>query len=173
MWAWLTNLEKFQTLLAQLHVYGLPQLCIFRENVYEKFVISNIKFGKKFAWNLTFFMSLHGGKNWNMRLTLKSFSFSVYTCMLQDNFHSVSSIIIIITYFVWLYYRSQALSFSINKFPQWCDVIVTSSDGVEVKCHKCVLISRMEYFRTMLTGHWYEVSAAKLFYFFVFLAPNT
>ena len=83
--------------------------------------------------------------------------------MLQDNFHSVSSIIITITY---LYYRSQALSFSINKFPHWCDVIVTSSDGVEVKCHKCVLISRMEYFRTMLTGHWYEVSAVELFHFF-------
>ncbi|ESO06172.1 hypothetical protein HELRODRAFT_188284 [Helobdella robusta] len=38
------------------------------------------------------------------------------------------------------------------------DVSITTSDGAEVSCHKCVLVARMEYFRSMFASHWMETN---------------
>jgi hypothetical protein len=46
-------------------------------------------------------------------------------------------------------------------FQNLYDVRIRSEDGQELHAHKCVLIARLDYFRSMLSGRWVEVS--KLF----------
>ncbi|ESO06175.1 hypothetical protein HELRODRAFT_188286 [Helobdella robusta] len=42
------------------------------------------------------------------------------------------------------------------------DVSITTSDGAEVSCHKCVLVARMEYFRSMFASHWMELGSENI-----------
>ena len=42
--------------------------------------------------------------------------------------------------------------------PSLYDVCIKGEDGVSVQCHKCVLVARLEYFRSMLGSGWVEVS---------------
>lgn len=38
------------------------------------------------------------------------------------------------------------------------DVRIRSEDRKELHAHKCVLVARSDYFRSMLSGRWVEVS---------------
>ena len=60
-------------------------------------------------------------------------------------------------------HKSPAVNIAFNRslLSQWCDVTLLTSDNMKVKAHKCVLTARMEYFRTMLTGHWFEVGRSE------------
>lgn len=50
------------------------------------------------------------------------------------------------------------LCFDRRRFPQLHDVTLTSSDGIEFRCHRCVLVARLEYFASMLSQGWIEAS---------------
>jgi hypothetical protein len=43
-------------------------------------------------------------------------------------------------------------------FQNLYDVRIRSEDGQELRAHKCVLVARLDYFRSMLSGNWVEVS---------------
>lgn len=36
------------------------------------------------------------------------------------------------------------------------DVNISTEDGHKIQCHKCVLVSRLEYFHSMLATGWIE-----------------
>ncbi|XP_054155026.1 inhibitor of Bruton tyrosine kinase-like [Oppia nitens] len=55
--------------------------------------------------------------------------------------------------------RPPKLTFDRNKYDELTDIVIQSSDGIEYKCHKCILMSRLEYFRGMLSSGWIETSA--------------
>ncbi len=38
------------------------------------------------------------------------------------------------------------------------DVGIQAEDGVTIHCHKCVVVARLEYFHSMLSSGWIEVS---------------
>jgi len=38
------------------------------------------------------------------------------------------------------------------------DVRIRSEEGKELCAHKCILVARLDYFRSMLSGSWNEVS---------------
>lgn len=40
--------------------------------------------------------------------------------------------------------------------PLFCDVNLRAEDGVDFSCHRCLLVSRMDYFRHMLNCSWME-----------------
>lgn len=42
--------------------------------------------------------------------------------------------------------------------PEMYDVCIASEDGIRLQCHKCVLVARLEYFRSMLGSGWIETS---------------
>ncbi len=42
------------------------------------------------------------------------------------------------------------------------DICIRGTDDVSVKCHKCVLVARLEYFRSMLASGWIEVKKYSL-----------
>ncbi|GFO24306.1 inhibitor of bruton tyrosine kinase [Plakobranchus ocellatus] len=44
--------------------------------------------------------------------------------------------------------------------PELYDVTIRSEDGQETQCHKCVLVSRLEYFYSMLATGWLESSSS-------------
>ena len=48
--------------------------------------------------------------------------------------------------------------FSRKSFPEHHDVIIATSDGEEVSAHRCLLASRLEYFRSMFCLGWIETS---------------
>lgn len=48
-------------------------------------------------------------------------------------------------------------SFSRFDFPEYYDLTIETSDKCSIKVHKCVLLSKVEYFRCMLSGSWREV----------------
>ena len=48
--------------------------------------------------------------------------------------------------------------FSRKSFPELHDVVISSSDGEEVGAHRCLLASRVEYFRSMFCLGWIEAS---------------
>ena len=37
------------------------------------------------------------------------------------------------------------------------DTRIRSEEGKELRAHKCVLVARLEYFHSMLSGSWFEV----------------
>uniref|UniRef100_K1QTZ4 Inhibitor of Bruton tyrosine kinase n=1 Tax=Magallana gigas TaxID=29159 RepID=K1QTZ4_MAGGI len=39
------------------------------------------------------------------------------------------------------------------------DITIQAEDGMEVCCHKCVLVARLEYFHSMLSSGWVETSS--------------
>ncbi|CAH1798653.1 unnamed protein product [Owenia fusiformis] len=41
------------------------------------------------------------------------------------------------------------------------DVEIKSEDGLTIKCHKCVLVARLEYFHSMLATGWVETSSSE------------
>lgn len=43
-------------------------------------------------------------------------------------------------------------------FQNLYDVMIRSEDGQELRAHKCILVARLDYFRSMLSGRWIEVS---------------
>jgi hypothetical protein len=45
-----------------------------------------------------------------------------------------------------------------EEFQNLYDVRICSEDGQELRAHKCVLVARLDYFRSMLSGRWVEVS---------------
>ncbi|CAB4004855.1 inhibitor of Bruton tyrosine kinase [Paramuricea clavata] len=45
-----------------------------------------------------------------------------------------------------------------SKLSEYCDVVMEAEDEVEFSCHKCILVSRLEYFSMMLTTGWMESS---------------
>jgi hypothetical protein len=45
-----------------------------------------------------------------------------------------------------------------DDFQNLYDVRIRSEDGQELRAHKCVLVARLDYFRSMLSGSWVEVS---------------
>lgn len=49
-----------------------------------------------------------------------------------------------------------------SMLPSLHDVTVASSDGAIFKAHKCVLAARLEYFNSMFTGGWVEVTSTSL-----------
>ena len=49
--------------------------------------------------------------------------------------------------------------------PSLYDVCIKGEDGVSVQCHKCVLVARLEYFRSMLGSGWVEVSVTNTNHF--------
>ena len=51
--------------------------------------------------------------------------------------------------------------YSRKSFPELHDVVITSSDGEEVGAHRCLLASRLEYFRSMFCLGWIETSVAE------------
>lgn len=50
-------------------------------------------------------------------------------------------------------------SFSRFDFPEYYDLTIETSDKCSIKVHKCVLLSKVEYFRCMLSGSWREMTA--------------
>ena len=48
--------------------------------------------------------------------------------------------------------------FSRKSFPEYHDVVITTSDCEEVNAHRCLLASRLEYFRSMFCLGWIETS---------------
>ena len=48
--------------------------------------------------------------------------------------------------------------YSRKSFPEYHDVVITTSDGEEVNAHRCLLASRLEYFRSMFCLGWIETS---------------
>ncbi|GFR87447.1 inhibitor of Bruton tyrosine kinase-like, partial [Elysia marginata] len=50
------------------------------------------------------------------------------------------------------------IKFDCQKLPELFDVTIRSEDGQERQCHKCVLVSRLEYFYSMLATGWLESS---------------
>ncbi|XP_028412320.1 inhibitor of Bruton tyrosine kinase-like [Dendronephthya gigantea] len=46
---------------------------------------------------------------------------------------------------------------------EYSDVVIESEDEVEFPCHKCILVSRLEYFSVMLTTGWIESSGDFVF----------
>ncbi|KAK3770373.1 hypothetical protein RRG08_028271 [Elysia crispata] len=50
------------------------------------------------------------------------------------------------------------IKFDCTKLPELFDVTIKSEDGQEKQCHKCVLVSRLEYFYSMLATGWLESS---------------
>ena len=48
--------------------------------------------------------------------------------------------------------------FSRKSFPEYHDVVIATSDGEEVSAHRCILASRLEYFRSMFCLGWIETS---------------
>ena len=40
------------------------------------------------------------------------------------------------------------------------DVAIVSEDTMEIKCHKCILVARLEYFHSMLGSGWIETSSS-------------
>ncbi|RUS75693.1 hypothetical protein EGW08_016535 [Elysia chlorotica] len=50
------------------------------------------------------------------------------------------------------------IRFDSTKLPELFDVTIKSEDGQERQCHKCVLVSRLEYFYSMLATGWLESS---------------
>ena len=54
--------------------------------------------------------------------------------------------------------ENNSLDKSIFSRPELFDVTIRSEDGQETQCHKCVLVSRLEYFYSMLATGWLESS---------------
>ncbi|XP_067674243.1 inhibitor of Bruton tyrosine kinase-like [Haliotis asinina] len=50
------------------------------------------------------------------------------------------------------------VKFDRMKLPELCDVSIEAEDGTAIKCHKCVLVARLEYFHSMLGCGWMETS---------------
>ncbi|CAG5125689.1 unnamed protein product, partial [Candidula unifasciata] len=48
------------------------------------------------------------------------------------------------------------VKFDRTKLPELYDVKIKTEGGLEVQCHKCVLVSRLEYFHSMLATGWIE-----------------
>ncbi|KAH9507256.1 hypothetical protein Btru_056735 [Bulinus truncatus] len=46
--------------------------------------------------------------------------------------------------------------FDRSKLPELYDVNISSQDGEQIQCHKCVLVARLEYFYSMLSTGWVE-----------------
>lgn len=40
--------------------------------------------------------------------------------------------------------------------PELHDVTIISEDGKKISCHKCILTSRLDYFRSMFLADWIE-----------------
>ncbi|CAH3121307.1 unnamed protein product [Pocillopora meandrina] len=53
---------------------------------------------------------------------------------------------------------NRLLMFSRLNCPELYDVTLLSEEGTELRCHKCILVARLEYFRSMLTSSWRESS---------------
>lgn len=54
------------------------------------------------------------------------------------------------------------IRFDGQKLPELYDVTIRSEDGKEAQCHKCVLVSRLEYFYSMLATGWLESSSSTI-----------
>ncbi|CAL1542688.1 unnamed protein product [Lymnaea stagnalis] len=48
------------------------------------------------------------------------------------------------------------VTFDRSKLPELYDVAISSEDGEEIQCHKCILVPRLEYFYSMLSTGWVE-----------------
>lgn len=46
--------------------------------------------------------------------------------------------------------------YSREALPNLYDVTIVSEDGKKISCHKCILTSRLEYFRSMFLANWME-----------------
>jgi hypothetical protein len=47
--------------------------------------------------------------------------------------------------------------FNIDSFPEFYDVSIRLDSGQEISAHKCILTSRLEYFKMMFVHTWAEV----------------
>lgn len=45
-----------------------------------------------------------------------------------------------------------------NSYPELHDVTIKCANDWEVKAHKCVLVSRLQYFNVMFNSSWIEVT---------------
>lgn len=45
-----------------------------------------------------------------------------------------------------------------DSYPELRDVVIKLQDNQEIHAHKCVLMSRLEYFNMMFSHSWTEVS---------------
>ncbi|KAJ7388445.1 hypothetical protein OS493_037607, partial [Desmophyllum pertusum] len=52
----------------------------------------------------------------------------------------------------------KSVKFSRLNCPELYDVVIVSKEGTELKCHKCILVARLEYFHSMLASGWLESS---------------
>ncbi|XP_074626926.1 inhibitor of Bruton tyrosine kinase-like [Acropora palmata] len=52
--------------------------------------------------------------------------------------------------------RGEANAFSRLNCPELYDVVIVCEDGSELQCHKCILVARLDYFRSMFAGDWLE-----------------
>lgn len=52
------------------------------------------------------------------------------------------------------------LSFDRYKLREFCDIQLECADDVIIEAHKCVLVARVEFFRSMLISHWAEKSSS-------------
>lgn len=50
------------------------------------------------------------------------------------------------------------MAFSRKDFPELHDVTIKCANGRELMAHKCILVSRLEYFSMMFNANWMEVS---------------
>ncbi|XP_061171196.1 inhibitor of Bruton tyrosine kinase-like isoform X2 [Saccostrea echinata] len=53
------------------------------------------------------------------------------------------------------------LRYDRSKLLDLCDVTIASDDRLEINCHKCVLVARLEYFNSMLSSGWVETSSTQ------------
>ncbi|KAK6170183.1 hypothetical protein SNE40_018638 [Patella caerulea] len=52
------------------------------------------------------------------------------------------------------------LKFNRTDIPELYDVCIRADDNTSIKCHKCILVARLEYFHSMLATGWIETSDA-------------
>ena len=58
--------------------------------------------------------------------------------------------------------KRKHLRFIRNSYAELYDCEIICNNGESIKCHKCILIARSEYFRNMFMGSWIESSSSQI-----------
>lgn len=58
--------------------------------------------------------------------------------------------------------KRRCLKFSRNTYAEFYDCEIICNNEQSIRCHKCILIARSEYFRNMFMGSWVESNSAKI-----------
>lgn len=56
----------------------------------------------------------------------------------------------------------KVLRFSRSTYPEFYDCELSCNNNESMKCHKCILIARSDYFRNMLLGSWLESNSTRI-----------